>query len=111
MPEFLFLSVNVCTSELRHSTVVSVAAQTSQSRGGCNVISFLPFHPGGYPTADGRVHLLSGAGEDAATAAEHTAEALHPGETRPGGTRASSGVRQPLLWALCLKIFEINPMK
>uniref|UniRef100_G1TW97 Transcription factor AP-4 n=1 Tax=Oryctolagus cuniculus TaxID=9986 RepID=G1TW97_RABIT len=37
---------------------------------------------GSHSAADGRVHLLAGAGEDQALAAEHTAQALHPGAER-----------------------------
>uniref|UniRef100_A0A8B9DGY2 Uncharacterized protein n=1 Tax=Anser cygnoides TaxID=8845 RepID=A0A8B9DGY2_ANSCY len=37
---------------------------------------------GGHPPADGGVHLLPGAGEDPATAAEHPAQAVHPGVQR-----------------------------
>uniref|UniRef100_A0A8C0FCT5 Transcription factor AP-4 n=1 Tax=Bubo bubo TaxID=30461 RepID=A0A8C0FCT5_BUBBB len=37
---------------------------------------------GGHPPANGRVHLLPGAGEDSATAAEHPAQAVHPGVQR-----------------------------
>lgn len=38
---------------------------------------------GSHPPADGRVHLLPGAGKDSATAAEHPAQAVHPGSA-PG---------------------------
>lgn len=47
--------------------------------------SLLPQRPppdspaGSHPPADGGVHLLPGAGEDSATAAEHPAQAVHPG--------------------------------
>lgn len=34
---------------------------------------------GSHPPADSRVHLLPGAGKDSATAAEHPAQAVHPG--------------------------------
>uniref|UniRef100_A0A452QME1 Transcription factor AP-4 n=1 Tax=Ursus americanus TaxID=9643 RepID=A0A452QME1_URSAM len=37
---------------------------------------------GSHSAADSRVHLLPGAGEDQALAAEHTAQALHPGAER-----------------------------
>ncbi|KAI2576853.1 transcription factor AP-4 [Homo sapiens] len=37
---------------------------------------------GSHSPADSRVHLLPGAGEDQALAAEHTAQALHPGAER-----------------------------
>lgn len=45
-------------------------------------LSLLPL--GSHSPADGGVHLLLGAGEDQASAAEHTAQALHPGSTRQG---------------------------
>uniref|UniRef100_A0A8C7EXA9 Transcription factor AP-4 n=1 Tax=Neovison vison TaxID=452646 RepID=A0A8C7EXA9_NEOVI len=37
---------------------------------------------GSHSPADGRVHLLPGAGEDQAPAAKHTAQALYPGAER-----------------------------
>ena len=49
---------------------------------------------GGHPPADGRVHLFPGAGEDSATAAEHPAQAVHPGSAclrAPGMGREGMG--------------------
>lgn len=40
--------------------------------------------PGSDPSADGGVHIFSGAGEDAAAAAERSAQALHPGGHQGG---------------------------
>lgn len=52
--------------------------------------SLLP--SGSHSPADGRVHLLPGAGEDPAPAAEHTAQALYPGSTLPSSRCPLPGV-------------------
>lgn len=44
-------------------------------------LSLLP--SGSHSPANGRIHLLPGAGEDQASAAEHTAQALYPGSALP----------------------------
>ena len=45
-----------------------------------NTLTHLSLLPGSYLAADSGVHLLPGTGEDSATAAEQSAETLHPGE-------------------------------
>lgn len=57
---------------------------------------------GGHPPADGGVHLLPGAGEDPATAAEHPAQAVHPGAAPRAARGRSRGLGKgqfPLLGA------------
>lgn len=55
-----------------HLSFVSVSSHA--------ILTFACFGPaGGHPTADSRVHLHLGAGEDAAPGTEQPAQTLHPG--------------------------------
>ena len=53
-------------------------------------LSLLP--SGSHSPADCGIHLLPGAGEDPAPAAEHTAQALYPGRALPCSRRPSPGM-------------------
>lgn len=70
----------------------ALLAELIRRRPGGTLGSLLPQHAppgsptGSHPPADGRVHLLPGAGKDSATAAEHPAQAVHPGSAPGGGT-------------------------
>lgn len=63
----------------------ALLAELIRRRPGGMLGSLLPQHAppgsptGSHPPADRRVHLLPGAGKDSATAAEHPAQAVHPG--------------------------------
>lgn len=72
--------------------------EASRSRGeGTSRVILSLLLSGSHSPADGRIHLLSRAGEDETPAAEHAAQALHPGT----GWRPS---QPPCLSLLCVHI-------